>query len=116
MNKLAFFLILSLGLAAVGKIQAQDDVYVFSNASECARSELVDEIVQRGYEEQPLSQSKILLKSAKNGRLYEGILVIYMNLETRDHTLVVHFKDGYSCVLGTGTDFAPANAKSGTSL
>ena len=116
MTKLAFFLILSLGLAVVGKIQAQDEVYVFSNASECARSKLVDEVVQKGYEEQPLSRSKILLKSAKNGRLYEGILVIYMNLKTRDHTLVVHFNDGFSCVLGTGTDFAPANVKSGNEI
>lgn len=116
MTKLALFLILSLGLTVVGRLQAQDETYIFSNASECARTELVDEIVQKGYEEQPLSQSKILLKSAKNGRLYEGILVIYMNLKTREHTLVVHFPEGVSCILGTGTDFAPAMSKSGISL
>lgn len=116
MTKLAMFLLISLGLTVVGRLEAQNETFVFSNASECARSELVEAIVLEEYKELPLSQSKILLKSAKNGRLYEGILVIYMNPKTTDHTLIVHFKEGYSCVLGTGTDLAPAGSKSGVIL
>lgn len=116
MTKLAIFLILSLGLTVVGRIQAQakNEVYIFTSMSECAVAGVPEAYVQSEFKERPFTQSSIVLQSAKNGRLYQGKLVTFVNPQTRTYTLIVQFEDGYSCILGTGGDFEPANQ--GTNL
>lgn len=110
MTKLAIFLILSLGLAVVGRIEAQsrEEVFIFQTISECARFGIPEAFVQKEYGEKPFTQAKIILR-AKNTRLYEANLVTFVNPETKTHSLIVQFiEDGYSCVLGSGTDLGPA--------
>jgi hypothetical protein len=114
MTKLAIFLILSLGLTVVSKIQAQakEEIYYFTSMGECAKFGDVESFVQKQHGEKPFTESKIILRAAKNGRLYEGNLVTYVNPDTKSFSLVVQFEeDGYSCIIGAGSDFGPAFTK-----
>lgn len=112
MLKLATTLLgLTLTLGSVQANQIKNDVQVFSNASECTSTGIIEQFVQQEHGEQPFSKSKILLQSSKTARLYEGNLVIYVSPKTKTYTLVVQFDDNLSCILGSGIDFAPAIAR-----
>jgi hypothetical protein len=109
MLKLATTLLgLTLTLGSVQANQTRNNVQVFSNASECTPTGIIEQVVQKEHGEQPFSKSKILLQSSKTARLYEGNLVIYVNSKTKTYTLVVQFDDNVSCILGAGGNFAPA--------
>jgi hypothetical protein len=95
-------------ITSVAQAQNKDDTLVFSNASECKPTGIIEKIVGTEYGEKPFSKSKIILQSSKNARLFEGNLVLYVNPESKTYTLVVQFDDKVSCILGAGSDFAPA--------
>jgi hypothetical protein len=116
MSKLAIFLILVLGLTlAVSLTQAKEDQFALSTDIECKKIGFIESYVQETYGEIPFIESKIFLQASKNGRLYEGNLVTYTNPKTRTYTLVVQFAaDRMSCVLGIGTDLAPARTRANT--
>jgi hypothetical protein len=103
-------------IISVAQAQSKNDTLVFSNASECKPTGVIEEYVGKEYGEMPFSKSKIILQSSKTTRLFEGDLVIYVNPRSKTYTLVVQFDDKVSCVLGAGSDFAPAITQSKTQL
>jgi hypothetical protein len=110
MSKLAtLFSIIGLTVL-IGVAWAKDNALMFSSTNECAEIGIPETIVEKEYKEIPLSESKIVLQASKNGRLYEGNLVIYVNPTTRTYSLIVQFDNEISCVLGTGSNFAPATS------
>jgi hypothetical protein len=101
--------LLGLTLTTLGPAQAQQqERLVFQNSMECLETEFLENYVRNEFAEIPFTESKIFLQSSKNGRLYEGTLVLYINPETKTYSLIVGFDDGISCMLGSGVDFAPA--------
>lgn len=103
-------------IVSVAQAQSKNDTLVFSNASECKPTGVIEKYVGNEYGELPFSKSKIILQSSKTTRLFEGDLVIYVNPGSKTYTLVVQFDDKVSCVLGAGGDFAPAFTQPKTQL
>lgn len=101
---------------SVAQAQNKNDTLVFSSASECKPTGIIEKYVGKEHGEQPFSKSKIILQSSKTTRLFEGDLVIYVNPGSKTYTLVVQFDDKMSCILGAGGDFAPAFTQPKTQL
>jgi len=102
--------LLGLTLTTLGLAQAQqqNEKLAFPTSLECRESGVLENYVKNEFAEIPFTESKVFLQSSKNGRLFEGNLVLYINPETKTYSLIVGFEDGVSCMLGSGVDFAPA--------
>ena len=103
----------SLGLAlALGSAHAQEQKKEQSSVQLpiAATCDITENIVKyvASFDEKPFSKKDAVV-SASDGNALKGVLVIYVNPETKSNTVVMHFpEDGVSCVLAIGENFAPA--------
>ena len=85
------------------------EVQYFTTINECLSTGEAMFVIESRFKEQPFVIGTGIVKSAYDLEYREGLMVMYVNLDSSTYTVIINFAtDDMSCILITGEQFQPA--------